>query len=70
VRPDWDNRESKIALVSFGVIMAFYFTSHMIITGIGGGSALPWFKDILRISNNTKQAENIRVLSLGDCNIA
>jgi hypothetical protein len=28
------------------------------------------FKDILRISNNMKQTENIRVLSLGHCNIA
>jgi hypothetical protein len=50
--------------------MAFRFTSQMIIASIGGGSVLPLFKDILRISNNMKQAENIQVLSLGDCNIA
>jgi hypothetical protein len=50
--------------------MAFYFTSQMIIADIGGGSALPLFKDILRISNNMKQAANIRALSLGDCNMA
>jgi hypothetical protein len=37
---------------------------------IGRGSALPLFKKVLRISNNMKQAENIRVLSLGDYNIA
>jgi hypothetical protein len=49
--------------------MAF-FTSQMIIAGIGGESALPLFKDILCINKNVKQAENIRVLSLGDCNIA
>jgi hypothetical protein len=49
---------------------AFCFTSQMIIAGIGGGSALPLFEDILCIGNNMKQAENIRVLSLGDCNIA
>jgi hypothetical protein len=42
----------------------------MIIAGIGGGYALPLFKDILRIGNNMKQAENTRVLFLGDCNIA
>jgi hypothetical protein len=28
--------------------MAFCFTSQMIIAGIGGGSALPLFKDIRR----------------------
>jgi hypothetical protein len=50
--------------------MAFCFTSQMIIAGSGGGSALPLFKNILCISNNMKHAENIRVLSLGDCNIA
>jgi hypothetical protein len=50
--------------------MAFCFTSQMIITGIGGGSALPLFKEILRINNNMKQVENTRVLSLGDCDIA
>jgi hypothetical protein len=50
--------------------MAFCFTSQMIIAGIGRGSALPLSKDILRISNNMKHAENIRGLSLGDCNIA
>jgi hypothetical protein len=50
--------------------MAFYFTSQMIIAGIGGGSALPLFKDILGMNNNMKQAENILVLFLGDCNIA
>jgi hypothetical protein len=50
--------------------MAFCFTSQMIIAGIGGRSVLPLFKDILHISNNMKQAENIWVLSLGDCNIA
>jgi hypothetical protein len=33
----------------------------MIIAGIGRGSALPLFKDIFRISDNMKQAENIRV---------
>jgi hypothetical protein len=33
----------------------------MVIAGIGGGSALPLFKDILYISNNMKQAENIRI---------
>jgi hypothetical protein len=42
----------------------------MIIAGIGGGSALPLFKDILRISNYLKQAENIWVLFLSGCNIA
>jgi hypothetical protein len=42
----------------------------MIIASVGEGSALPLFKDILRIINNMKQAENILVLSLGDCNIA
>jgi hypothetical protein len=42
----------------------------MITAGIGRGSALLLFKDLLRISNTMKQAENIRVLSLGDCNIA
>jgi hypothetical protein len=42
----------------------------MIIAGIEGGPALPLFKDILRISNNMKQAENSRVLFLGGCNIA
>jgi hypothetical protein len=50
--------------------MGFYFISQMIIAGIGRGSAPPLFRDILRISNNMKKAENIRVLSLGDCNIA
>jgi hypothetical protein len=50
--------------------MAFCLTSQIIIAGIGGGSAMPLFKDILRISNNMKQTENIRVLSLGHCNIA
>jgi hypothetical protein len=42
----------------------------MIIASIGGGSALPLFKNILRIISNMKQAENILALSLGDCNIA
>jgi hypothetical protein len=42
----------------------------MIVPGIGGGSVSPSFKHILRVSNNMKQAENIRVLSLDDCNIA
>jgi hypothetical protein len=41
--------------------MAFCFASQMTIVGIDGGPALPLFKDILRISNNMKQAENIRV---------
>jgi hypothetical protein len=41
--------------------MAFCFTSQMIVAGIVGGFALPLFKDILRISNSMKQAENIRV---------
>jgi hypothetical protein len=41
----------------------------MTIAGIVGGSALPLFKDILHISDNMKQAENIRVLSSGDCHI-
>jgi ABC-type enterobactin transport system permease subunit len=50
--------------------MAFCFTSKMIIAGVGGGSVLSLFKDLLCVSNNMKQAENIRVLSLGDCNIA
>jgi hypothetical protein len=50
--------------------MPFRFASQMIIAGIGGGSDLPLLKDILCISNNMKQAENIRVLSLGDGNIA
>jgi hypothetical protein len=45
--------------------MTFYFTSQMTIAGTGGGSALPLFKDVLRISNGMKQAKNIRVLSLG-----
>jgi hypothetical protein len=49
--------------------MAFCFTSRKTIAGIGGGSALPLFKDILHIGNNMEQAENIRVLSLGDGNI-
>jgi hypothetical protein len=30
----------------------------MVIAGIGGGSFLPLFKDILRISNHMKQVEN------------
>jgi hypothetical protein len=41
----------------------------MIIAGIGGGSVLPLFTNILRTSNNMKQAENTRILSLDDCNI-
>jgi hypothetical protein len=41
----------------------------MIIAGIGGGSALPLFKNILPPINNMKQAENIQVLSLSDYNI-
>jgi hypothetical protein len=50
--------------------MVFCFISEMIIEGIGRGSALPLFKNILRVSNDMKQVENLRVLSLGDCNIA
>jgi hypothetical protein len=50
--------------------MAFCFASQMIVAGTGEGSALPLFKDILWISNNIKQAENTRVLFLGDCTIA
>jgi hypothetical protein len=42
----------------------------MIIASIGGGSTLPLFKEILRISNNMKHAGNIGVLCLGDRNIA
>jgi hypothetical protein len=42
----------------------------MIIAGIARGFSLLLFKDILSISNNKSQAENIRVLSLGDCNVA
>jgi hypothetical protein len=42
----------------------------MIIAGTGGGFAPPLFKDTLGISNNTKQVENTRALSLGGCNIA
>jgi hypothetical protein len=34
--------------------------------GIGAGSGLPLFKDILHVSNNMEQAENIKVLSMGD----
>jgi hypothetical protein len=61
---------SETIFIDIRVMMTFCFTPQMTIAGIGGRSALPLFKDILRLSNNMKQAENIRVLSFGDCTIA